>query len=372
MGPFSVYVFYQIQAHLSLFGISWHKTSSPLQSDNKIVLASFDFFAIISSTKLMKRKIRRIKRRVHKLPALNIIIASFAAIFVSFFSFIAYSVYSAPQYEAQVRHVEAKDAKLAYYVRGKGEPIILLNGFGMTMQHWDPDFVQKLSLGNELIIIDYRGVGASTGKVQGISQVQMAEDVITVMDQLKIDRAHIIGWSLGSFVAQNVAQRYPNRVEQLVLLATAPAGEAAIPASEEIRNKVQKELAGTWEETYAPMMFIDQKDTKAYLERLKKAQAAREVPKTKGESLDAKIAHQLAFADPGLEQARYLGLEKIKAPTLLISGDKDALTPLENAKIVEKRIPNAELIVIPDAGHAPMFEEVNETVKYIKTFLREK
>lgn len=320
----------------------------------------------------MKRKIRKLKRKVHTLPALHIIIVAFTIIILSFFSFIAYTVYSAPKYTAKVQYVNTNDAKIAYYVRGKGEPIILINGFGMTMQHWDPLFIEKLSKGNQVILIDYRGVGESTGDVKDISSDQMAQDVITVMDHLQIDRAHILGWSLGSFVAQIIAEHYPNRVDQLILIGTAPGGEEAVEATEEIQKKVEDNLTGSWEKAYAPLMFVDQKDTKAYLERLKEAQEKKEVPKGKGESLEAKIAHQHAFADQGRETARYLYLDKITAPTLIITGGRDELTTLENAKKVEKRIKHSEHYVINDAGHAVMFENVDETTKIIKTFLQER
>lgn len=320
----------------------------------------------------MKRKIRKLKRKVHRLPTLHIVIAAFSIIILSFFSFIAYSVYSAPQYTAKVQYVQTKDAKLAYYTRGKGEPIVLLSGFGMTMQHWDPTFVEKLSKGNQVIIIDYRGVGESTGTVKDITSDQIAQDVITVMDELHVDRAHIMGWSLGSFVAQIIAEKYPNRVDQLVLIATAPGGDEAVQTTEEIRKKLEGSIDGSWEESFAPFMFVDQKDTKAYLDRLKKAQATKQAPKGRGESLDAKKAHQDAFGDPGREKVRYELLIKITAPTLIITGAKDDLTKLENAKKVEKRIKNVQHYVIDDAAHAVMFENVGETTKIIKAFLQEK
>lgn len=318
----------------------------------------------------MKRKIRKLKRKVHKLPTIHRIVAVFAVLLISFFSMVVYTVYSAPEYKAEVLSIKTERAEIAYFSRGMGDPIILLPGFGMTMQHWDPAFVQKLSMNHRVIMFDYRGVGASTGNASGVTQDLMIDDVIALMDTLKIERAHLVGWSMGSFVAQGVVQKYPDRVDHLVLIATAPGGEEAIPAPKEIRDKVQKSLEGSWEKAYAPMMFIDQKDREAYLKRVAEAKETEELPSSEGVSLEAKIAHQLAFADPGKEKARYLDLAKIKSPTLLITGDKDELTSVKNAEIVAKRVPNSELIIIPDAGHAVMFEENNEVTRLIKGFLR--
>lgn len=319
---------------------------------------------------LMKRKIRKLKRKVHKLPTLHRIVAVFAVLLISFFSIVVYSVYSAPQYKAEVKTIKTDRAEIAYYVRGKGEPLILLPGFGMTMQHWDPALVQKLSMHNQVIMFDYRGVGASGGNASGTTQDIMIDDVVTLMDDLKIERAHLVGWSLGSFVAQGLTQKYPDRVDHLVLIATAPGGEAAIPAPKEIRDKVQKSLEGSWEKAYVPMMFLDAKDTEAYLKRVADAQKSGELPKSKGETLEAKIAHQSAFADEGKEEARYLELGNIESPTLLITGDKDELTSVKNAELVAERIPKSELVIMPDAGHAVMFEENDDVARLIRGFLR--
>jgi pimeloyl-ACP methyl ester carboxylesterase len=175
---------------------------------------------------------------------------------------------------------------------------------------------------------------------------------------------------LGSFVAQGLTQKYPDRVDHLVLIATAPGGEAAIPAPKEIRDKVQKSLEGSWEKAYVPMMFLDAKDTEAYLKRVADAQKSGELPKSKGETLEAKIAHQSAFADEGKEEARYLELGNIESPTLLITGDKDELTSVKNAELVAERIPKSELVIMPDAGHAVMFEENDDVARLIRGFLR--
>lgn len=340
------------------------------------ILAKLNSFVILTIrgiifvNKLMKRKLRRLRRKIHKLPALHRIVAVFSIILLSFFSVIIYTILSAPKYKAKVEYVQTKNTKIAYYVRGHGEPIVLVNGFGMTMQHWDPEFLEELASTNQVIMFDYRGVGASSGSLKDLSQQEMVDDVITLLDALKIDQAHIVGWSLGSFVAQNVAEKHPNRVDRLVLLGTAPGGREAIPAPIAVQNKIDKNIEESWETFYTPMMFADQKEAEAYLERLKKAQAEQEVPKSKGESLDAKVAQQLAFADPGPERSRYVDLVDIKSPTLLITGEKDALTPVANAKKVEARIPNAELRIIPNAGHAVMFEHVEEVTTLIKSFLK--
>ncbi len=319
----------------------------------------------------MKKKRRPLQALDKRPSVVRRLVIIFVVILVAFFGVIIYTIYSAPKFQAILSYAKVPDAELAYYTRGRGEPIILITGFGMTMQHWDPVFLEQLAAKNKVIVFDYRAVGASSGDATKVSQQQMVDDVTLLMDELQIDKAHILGWSLGSFVAQGVAEQYPDRVDQLILLATNPGGDQIVPAPEALSQKVQKDLAGSWEEFYAPLMFSDQKNTKAYLERVKNAQMASEVPKTKGESTQAKVAHQFAFADVEREKTRYEALPSIKARTLLITGEDDQLTNPENAKRVEKRIPTADLHIIADSGHAVMFEKSEEVTRLVKDFLKD-
>lgn len=322
----------------------------------------------------MKRKIRKrlnkIIKKLSRMPSLHKVIAIFSCILSAFFIVLTITILLAPPYKAKVEYIKAPNADIAYYVRGKGEPLILIPGFGMTMQHWDPSVIETLAKDYTVIVFDYRGVGASSGSVGDITENQMTEDIITLMDQLKLDKAHIVGWSLGSFVAQNVAEKKPDRVDKLVLIATAPGGEEAVSAPQVVKDKVEINLEGSWEDVFVPMMFLDKQKAEAYKERLAEAQKKKEVPQGKEETTEAKGAQQVAFGVTGPEKARYENLKDIKAQTLLISGDKDTFTPLENAQKVKKQIPNAKLEIIKNAGHAVLFEEPEKTTKYIEDFLK--
>ncbi len=317
----------------------------------------------------MKRKIRVWRRKLLKLPVLHLIIIVYTVVFASYFSVLAYTVYSAPKFTVDVEHAHIKRADIAYYTRGEGDPIILIPGFGMTMQHWDPELLRELSKGHKIIVYDYRGVGQSTGDVQGMTQHQMAEDVIELMDALKIEKADILGWSLGSFVAQNIAEDYPHKVNKLILVSTTPGGKEIYPAPKRIQDSVQQNIAANWEEFYVPMMFEDQDQKDEYLDELKLAKQSNEVPHGLGESLNAKIAQQLAFADQTAENKRYNNLKNISAPTLLITGERDEFTDVRNAKKVHNLIKNSQLHIIPNSGHAVLFESTEEVSELIKNFL---
>jgi pimeloyl-ACP methyl ester carboxylesterase len=181
-----------------------------------------------------------------------------------------------------------------------------------------------------------------------------------------------LGWSLGSFVAQVIAEQHPDRVEKLILIGTGPGGNKQIESSEEVSNAIQNNLAGTWADFYTHLMFSTDEARKAYLDRLNLAQARKEVPRGPEESLDMKDLQEKVFGDPDQEKARYTGLAKIAAPTLIIAGDQDKLLVPENAKITAKTIPHAQLHITAHAGHAVLFEKAVDTTALIESFINQK
>lgn len=266
-------------------------------------------------------------------------------------------------FRAQLQTIKTQTGPLQYYVRGSGSPLLLLPGFGMNMQDWDPELISQLSKEHKLIILDYPEVK---------TEQQVTEAAVTVMDKLSIKKADILGWSMGSFVAQLLAEYYPDRVNKLVLISTATGGTEMIGASEEISRTIQDNIGGSWEESYVPYLFPQdsEKAKDVYLARRKEAITTGEFPQEEATSVSARIALEDAFANPAQEQDRADKLSLIKAPTLIIAGDKDVLLPAENAKRTAKHIAGARLEIIPNTGHAVLFHEVDTVSNLINLFLR--
>src|SRR6185369_7606972 len=106
-------------------------------------------------------------------------------------------------------------AEIVYRRAGRGQPLLILNGFAATNADWDPSFIDRLAYCNELILLNNRGIGGSTDDGQ-------------ILD---IENASVMGWSMGGFIAQAFAVKYPDRVHKLVLLSTDPGGTEADLAS---------------------------------------------------------------------------------------------------------------------------------------------
>ena len=117
---------------------------------------------------------------------------------------------------------------------GKGRPLLVLNGFGATSADWDPSFIDRLASSNELILLNNRGIGGSTDDGQPFDITKLATDAAHVIETLGIERASVMGWSMGGFIAQALALNYADRVDKLVLLSTDSGGIEADLASPDV------------------------------------------------------------------------------------------------------------------------------------------
>src|SRR6267154_4012823 len=118
--------------------------------------------------------------------------------------------------------VAVDGARIVYRRIGKGRPLVVLNGFGATSADWDPSFIDRLASSNELILLNNRGIGGSTDDGQPFDIAKLADDTAHVIETLGVERASVVGWSMGGFIAQTLALNYANHVDKLVLLSTDP------------------------------------------------------------------------------------------------------------------------------------------------------
>ncbi|MBZ0200360.1 MAG: alpha/beta hydrolase, partial [Ignavibacteriaceae bacterium] len=136
----------------------------------------------------------------------------------------------------EVNYFEIQNAKIAYTIYGQGDPIILCMGYGGNMDLWDEHFIDLLKQKFKVIVFDYRGMGYSTNSDSTFTINTLADDINELCQFLNIDKAHILGWSMGGYVAQTFAINYPEKVNKLVLYATDFGGTVAQTSSQEIAN----------------------------------------------------------------------------------------------------------------------------------------
>jgi pimeloyl-ACP methyl ester carboxylesterase len=133
-----------------------------------------------------------------------------------------------------VKKVHVGDIDVAYKTFGKGDPILLIRGSGIAMDAWDPTVLRDLSSNHTVIIFDNRGVGNTTAGTKPFSMIQFANDTAGLLDALKVQKSDVLGFSLGSFIAQELTLLHSEKVNRLVLYAASRGGKENIPQSPDV------------------------------------------------------------------------------------------------------------------------------------------
>ncbi|HKU84294.1 MAG TPA: alpha/beta hydrolase, partial [Candidatus Nitrosocosmicus sp.] len=137
-----------------------------------------------------------------------------------------------------LQKVHVGDIEMAYKMFGKGDPILLISPAQADMNYWEPSLIDTLSANHTVIVFDNRGVGNTSTGIKPFSIQQFANDTAGLIDALKVQNATVLGYSLGSFITQQLAVAYPEKVNRLVLIATTCGGKESIPPSPEPQTRV--------------------------------------------------------------------------------------------------------------------------------------
>jgi 3-oxoadipate enol-lactonase len=245
--------------------------------------------------------------------------------------------------------VAAGDLQINYESYGQGEPLLLIMGFGLPGIAWLP-MLPFLS-GFRCIYFDNRGTGNSDKPATPYTIAGMADDASNLLTALEIEKAKVYGISMGGMIAQELVLRHPEQVEKVVLGCTMAGGSAAVRASDEVYQKMGEAFAtlgGNPELALDKMMpLLFPSEFIAQHPELKSMLLAgfKMAPPTPLESIERTTA---AIADFDA----YDRLAQIKCPVMIVHGEKDVLVPPENTSLIKSRIRNAEVFMIPNAGHS--------------------
>ncbi|HWT24885.1 MAG TPA: alpha/beta fold hydrolase [Solirubrobacteraceae bacterium] len=248
-------------------------------------------------------------------------------------------------------------ARLHYERHGRGEPVLLVTGFAISGAVFEP-VLGAYTDRFECILYDHRGTGRSGGPARPTSIPQLAADAAGLLAALGVESAHVHGVSMGGMVAQELALRFPHRVRGLVLGATTPGGpRAARPAAGELAALLAAAVDGRRGEWLAGALFSE-----AF--RHEHPQRVRELLAYFGRHPPSRAA-VLAQWWATVYHDTTSRLGQIRAPTLVVHGDADTLTPVANARMLAARIPGAELALVPGAGHAYALEQPEVTHRLV-------
>jgi pimeloyl-ACP methyl ester carboxylesterase len=281
-----------------------------------------------------------------------------------------------------VQKVQVGDIDVAYKMFGKGDPIILFNGASDNMDAWDPSFISDLSSNHTVIVFDQRGIGNTTAGSKPYTEQQLANDTAGLLDALKIPNADVMGYSLGSYLAQQLTMMYPEKVNRLVLVASSCGGIDHTPkpaefiklqsdivnkslnnipiTTEEIKSLVAGSLGEGWIRLHPESLDIPSNITS--LQQLK--------PGLPPEIVNNQNNVGKHWEDNPTWSGACDELAKLAKPTLVITGtDDNQYQPHENSLVIAEKIPGAWLVQIENAGHAVMDQYPDEISKILQTFL---
>lgn len=249
--------------------------------------------------------------------------------------------------------IELEGRRFAWGEAGEGAPLLLINGYAATSADWDPTFLEALGGSNRVICPDNRGFGGSELGEGELSVDGMAADLEALLDALEIERLPVVGWSMGGFVAQRLAERAPARVASLALLDTDPGGREAVPAD-----------PATW------ARLLDHSGTP-------RAQASRLIallfPPGPAAEIDRRFGEIVAAAREQLSIAALRAQERAMAawheaerpalpavgrpPTVIVHGAEDVVIPAANAQPLGSRWGAARVELVEGCGHAVMAQQ---------------
>ena len=245
--------------------------------------------------------------------------------------------------------------KLAWERQGAGASLLLIHGLGYARWGWEP-VVEPLARSFDVLLFDNRGIGESDAPPGPYTTAELAADALQVLDEAGVERAHVLGTSLGGMVAQELALAAPGRVEKLVLVSTTPGGPESFPMPEQT---VTLMTSGATLRQFVENALAPAADP----ELVERILRHRERTAQPFEAWSAQAAAGAGFA--ALDR-----IGAISAPTLVLHGTEDAVVDSRNATLLAERIPHARVELIAGGGHLCFWEQPDRFVEVVTEFLR--
>jgi pimeloyl-ACP methyl ester carboxylesterase len=271
---------------------------------------------------------------------------------------------------ATTEFVESDGIEFAYrrFGRPGAVPLVLLQHFRGNLDNWDPAFTDALADAGEIILVDPPGVGASTGAPKH-TVAETAHSVLGFMDALNLREIDLLGYSLGGFVAQDLALLRPWAIRRLVLVGTGPRGAPGMHGWRDNIQESSRHDEGSPEDLL--YIFYAQTDTS---QAKGKESLGRIFQRTEDRDPTPTLAVREAQYDAVLEwgipdHSALQRLTGISCPTLILQGDNDLMIPTQQSHLMAGLIPDAKIKIYPDANHGSIFQYPAEAAEDVKAFL---
>ena len=250
-----------------------------------------------------------------------------------------------------------------------GFPVILLTHLAAVLDNWDPRVVDGIAAQHRVIAFDNRGVGASTGSTPNTIEA-MAKDAVVFIRALGLEEVDLLGFSMGGMIAQLIAADEPRLVRRVILAGTGPAGGEGISRVTRLSHLDTLRGLLTLQDPKQFLFFTrtpaGRRAGKEFLARLKERTEHRD----KAIAVRSYLTQLKAIHRWGKQQPADLSV--IRQPVLVANGESDRMVPTKNSTDLARRLPNADLVVYPDAGHGGIFQFHGQFVDAALAFLEPK
>jgi pimeloyl-ACP methyl ester carboxylesterase len=244
-------------------------------------------------------------------------------------------------------------------------PILLVRPAQADINAWEPSTLSELSTNHTVIVFDNRGVGNTTIGIKPFSIQQSATDTVGFLDALKIQKADVLGFSMASFIAQEITLLHPEKVNRLILYGATCGGEGNIPQAPQV-VKILSDLVNN--RTQDPEKILSVTFPLEWV----KSHPNRTIPESKEIVTSNTLKQQFNLNEAWLAP-NWSGvcsqLSKISKPTLVITGTEDVAVPAANSLIIVEKIPGSWLVQIKGGGHGLMYQYPEQFSKIVKAFL---
>jgi pimeloyl-ACP methyl ester carboxylesterase len=269
---------------------------------------------------------------------------------------------------APTQTINAGGVEFAYRQIGPstGVPVVFLTHLAAVLDNWDPRVVDGIAAEHRVIAFDNRGVGASSGSTPTTIE-EMARDAVTFIRALGFDQVDLFGFSMGGMIAQLTAQQEPQLVRKMIIAGTGPAGGEGI---EKVTRISYLDTARGLLTRQDPKQFLfftrtpnGRRAGKEFLARLEERTNDRDKAISIGSfRAQLKAIHRWGQQTPA-------NLASIHQPVLVVNGESDKMVPTKNTVDLDRRLPNSQLVLYPDAGHGGVFQFHADFVKRALEFL---
>jgi len=247
-------------------------------------------------------------------------------------------------------------------------PLVLVQHFRGNLENWDPELIDALAAVRRVVTFDNVGIGATTGSTPN-SVEQMARDALSFLDALEVDRVDVLGYSIGSFVAQDIALIRPDFVRSLVLASSAPRGASGMHGwAPEVIGAVGNREASP--EGYLKVFYTGSESSRQAGQESLKRMSGRTVDRDRPTTWETRLAQYDAVCDWGIPNHALLQrLSTIDVPVFVANGDSDPMILPHYSHLLAGFIPQARMKIYPDSAHGFLFQHHCEFAGDVDAFL---